>query len=136
MCGINRGQTAFALAGLMAFTAACAGPGASPDAGLIGQARDIFGTLPSVMASPGNPATPAMVSPGRTLFYESRISADGTGSCARCHPFSHYAADGLPKSIGNRGRTSPRNAPTLLNAAAQIAAHWIGNRTGVEDQAR
>jgi cytochrome c peroxidase len=49
---------------------------------------------------------------------------------------SLYAADGLKKSIGNNGKLNPRNAPTVLNAAGQISAHWIGNRTDVEDQAR
>jgi cytochrome c peroxidase len=47
-----------------------------------------------------------------------------------------YAADGLKKSIGNNCKVNPRNAPTLLNAAGQISAHWIGNRVDVEDQAR
>jgi cytochrome c peroxidase len=70
------------------------------------------------------------------LFFESRISVDGTVSCAKCHPFSLYAADGLRKSIGNRCLENPRNAPTVLNAAGQIAQHWIGNRADVEDQAR
>ena len=120
----------------MAFAAACSGQAARPDADLVRQARDLFGALPAVMASADNPVTPAKVALGKTLFYESRISVDGTVSCARCHPLSLYAVDGLPKSVGNRCRTSPRNAPTVLNAAAQIAAHWVGNRTSVEDQAR
>jgi cytochrome c peroxidase len=47
-----------------------------------------------------------------------------------------YAADGLKRSIGNNCKVNPRNAPTILNAAGQISAHWIGNRTDVEDQAR
>jgi cytochrome c peroxidase len=47
-----------------------------------------------------------------------------------------YGADGLKKSIGNNYKVNPRNAPTVFNAAAQISAHWIGNRTGVEDQAK
>lgn len=73
---------------------------------------------------------------GKILFYETRISVDGTVSCARCHPMGLYAADGLRKSIGNNCKLNPRNAPTILNTAGQISAHWIGNRTDVEDQAR
>jgi cytochrome c peroxidase len=88
------------------------------------------------MESPQNPITPEKVALGKILFYETRISADGAVSCARCHPFGCYAADGLKKSIGNNCRVNPRNAPTILNAAGQISAHWIGNRTGVEDQAK
>jgi cytochrome c peroxidase len=120
---------------LTAAAAACAGQAARPDPALVKQARELFGALPGVMASPDNPVTPAKVALGKLLYYESRISADGTVSCWRCHPLSFYAADGLPKSIGVRCRTADRNAPTLFNAADQIAQHWVGNRASVEEQA-
>jgi len=103
---------------------------------LAARANQLFGRLPSVMESEKNPITPQKVRLGKILFYETRISIDGTISCSRCHPFSLYAADGLRKSIGNKSMINPRNAPTILNAAAQISEHWIGNRTDVEDQAR
>ena len=109
---------------------------ASDDDALLGQAKQFFGPLPQQMQSEQNPLTPEKVALGKILFYETRVSVDGTVSCARCHPFSLYAADGLKKSIGNGSKVNPRNAPTILNAAAQISAHWIGNRTGVEDQAK
>ncbi len=110
--------------------------GASGDEDLLQQAKQIFSPLPQVMTSEKNPVTPAKVKLGKILFYETRISVDGTVSCARCHPIGLYAADGLKKSIGNNCKVNPRNAPTLLNAAGQISAHWIGNRADVEDQAR
>ena len=110
--------------------------GSNGDEDLLNQAKQIFGALPQVMISDTNPVTPPKVKLGKMLFYEPRISLDGTVSCVRCHPFSLYAADGLTKSIGNNCKINPRNAPTILNAAAQLAAHWIGNRTGVEDQAK
>jgi cytochrome c peroxidase len=110
--------------------------GSNGEEDLLNQAKQIFDPLPKVMVSDKNPVTPEKVKLGKILFYETRISVDGTVSCVRCHPFSLYAADGLIKSIGNNCKINPRNAPTILNAAAQIAAHWIGNRTGVEDQAK
>lgn len=103
---------------------------------LMERANQVFGRLPPVIASEKNSVTPEKVKLGKILFYEVRISVDGTVSCSRCHPFSLYAADGLRKSIGNRCIVNSRNAPTILNAAAQISEHWIGNRTDVEDQAR
>jgi cytochrome c peroxidase len=103
---------------------------------LLKQAKQIFSPLPQVMLSEKNPITPEKIKLGKVLFYETRISVDGTVSCARCHPIGLYAADGLRKSIGNNCKVNPRNAPTLFNAAGQISAHWIGNRTDVEDQAR
>ena len=106
------------------------------DEELVKQAKQIFGPLPKAMVSEKNPITPEKVKLGKILFYETRISVDGTVSCARCHPIGLYAADGLKKSIGNNCKANPRNAPTVLNAAGQISAHWIGNRTDVEDQAK
>jgi cytochrome c peroxidase len=103
---------------------------------LFQQANQTFSQLPKVMASDKNPITPEKVKLGKLLFWESRISVDGTVSCAKCHQFGLYATDGLKKSIGDNCKINPRNAPTILNAADQIAEHWIGNRTDVEDQAK
>ena len=110
--------------------------GSDGDEDLLKQAKQLFGQLPEEMVSHENPITPEKVELGKMLFYDTRISIDGTVSCARCHPFSLYAADGLRKSIGNQCKTNPRNAPSILNSAGQISAHWIGKRTGVEDQAK
>jgi cytochrome c peroxidase len=110
--------------------------GNNGDEDLLKQAKQIFSPLPQVMFSEKNPITPEKIKLGKILFYETRISVDGTVSCARCHPIGLYAADGLRKSIGNNCKLNPRNAPTILNAAGQISAHWIGNRADVEDQAR
>lgn len=106
------------------------------DEALLRQAKSVFGSLPQAMTSEKNPITPEKVKLGKILFYETRISVDGTVSCSRCHPIGLYAADGLKKSIGNHCKVNPRNAPTVFNAAGQISAHWIGNRADVEDQAR
>ncbi len=103
---------------------------------LISRSKQVFGPLPSTMPSDSNPITLAKVKLGKILFYEPRISVDGTVSCAKCHPVSLYAEDGLKKAIGNNCKENPRNAPTIFNAAAQISEHWIGNRKSVEDQAK
>lgn len=53
-------------------------------------------------------------------------------SYARCHQPSLYGTEVLPKSVGVENRPNPRNAPTILNAALQLAAHWYGDRISVE----
>ena len=106
------------------------------DEDLLNQAKQIFGVLPQVIVSEKNRVTPEKVKLGKILFCETRISVDGTVSCARCHPIGLYGADGLKKAIGNNCKVNPRNAPTIFNAAGQTSAHWIGNRVDVEDQAR
>jgi len=105
------------------------------DADLRAQAAAIFKPLPKTMTSPDNPITPEKVALGRMLFFETRVSEDGTVSCARCHLPWLYGIDGLQKPIGAEHRVNPRNAPTVLNAALQISAHWRGDRKSVEDQA-
>ncbi len=109
---------------------------AGPDEDLIARAKAVFGPLPASMPSADNPITPEKVRLGNILFFESRISVDRTVSCAKCHPPALHAADGLRKAVGNHCKENPRNSPTIVNAASQISAHWIGNRTDVEDQAR
>jgi len=126
----------FVLVASMLFFAGTSSAAGSGDSDLLKQAGQTFGALPKVFSTAKNPVTPAKSELGRVLYFETRISVDGTVSCARCHPFGLYAADGLKKSIGHDSKVNPRNAPTILNTAGQISAHWIGNREDVEDQAK
>lgn len=100
------------------------------------QVKNLFGPLPKVIESKDNPITPEKVTLGKMLFYDTRISVDGTVSCFKCHWINLYATDGLKKSIGNNYKLNPRNSPSVFNAAGQISEHWIGNRSSVEDQAK
>lgn len=102
---------------------------------LLQQARQIFKALPQDMGTPENPLPPARVELGRMLFFETRVSIDGTVGCVKCHQPFLYGTDGLPRAIGVKDRVGAHNAPTILNAAVQMAAHWTGNRKDVEDQA-
>lgn len=76
-----------------------------------------------------------LVELGRMLFFEPRVSVDGTVSCSRCHLPQLYGTDGLPRSIGAGGKANPRNSPTVLNSALQFSQHWRGDRESLEDQA-
>ncbi len=109
---------------------------AAGDEALIKRASQILGPLPASMPADQNPITPEKIKLGKMLYYEPRISVDGTVSCSKCHPVALYGADGLRKSVGHNCRENPRNDPSVFNAASQISEHWIGNRTSVEDQAK
>jgi cytochrome c peroxidase len=87
------------------------------------------------MAAAEFPVTPARVALGKKLFFDPRLSLDGTVSCANCHRPALYGTDALPKSIGVEHKLNARNAPSVLNAALQFKAHWIGDRMNVEEQA-
>lgn len=54
---------------------------------------------------------------GRKLFFDKRLSIDGTVSCATCHKPGKAFTDQLPVSEGIRGQHTERNAPSILNAA-------------------
>lgn len=105
------------------------------DQTLLQKATEAFKPLPADMATAQSPLPKARVELGRKLFFDPRLSADGTIACATCHRPALYGTDALPKSIGVKHRPNARNAPTVLNAALQFTAHWTGNRADVEDQA-
>jgi cytochrome c peroxidase len=111
-----------------------AAPAAGDDA-LLKDALSLFAPLPQDMATAERPITPALVDLGHALFFDPRVSIDGTASCARCHQPQLYGGDALPKSHGHHDKINSRNAPTVLNTALQIKQHWSGNREDVEDQA-
>lgn len=112
-----------------------AGRADESDAQLLKDAQDVFEPLPKDMATREFPATPERVSLGRMLFSDTRVSADGTVSCMRCHQASLYATDALPKSRGAHDKLLPRNANTVFNAALHVRQHWRGDFETVEQQA-
>jgi cytochrome c peroxidase len=82
-----------------------------------------------------NPQTPEKVALGQKLFFEGRLSADGTVACATCHDPARAFTDGRPASVGIHGRTGQRNAPTVLNALYNKTQFWDGRAKSLEDQA-
>jgi cytochrome c peroxidase len=129
------GQVAAAL-GMALLVASSSAFAATPDdEALLKQAQSLFKPLPKDMGTAEFPVTPERTTLGRLLFFDPRISLDGTVSCSKCHQPFLYGTDALAKPIGVMDRHNPRNAPTVLNAALQSAAHWRGDRENVEDQA-
>lgn len=84
------------------------------------------------MATPA----PAQVSLGRALFFERRLSINGTLSCAMCHlPEQGFTANELRTSVGMEGVSLRRNAPTLLNVAYVKHLFHDGRAGSLEAQA-
>ena len=84
---------------------------------------------------PDNPQTPEKVALGQRLFFDGRLSADGTVACASCHNPDRAFTDGKPTSIGIHGSVGQRNVPTLLNALYNRTQFWDGRAKTLEDQA-
>src|SRR5882724_6642242 len=69
------------------------------------------------------------------LFFDGRLSADGTVACSTCHDPVRAFTDGRPTSIGIQGRAGQRNAPTILNALYNKTQFWDGRAKTLEEQA-
>ncbi|MEW8068757.1 MAG: cytochrome c peroxidase [Candidatus Thiodiazotropha endolucinida] len=85
-----------------------------------------------------NPPTAEKIKLGKKLFFDTRLSADGTLSCASCHVLNDDkgGGDGRTASIGIDGKQGTRNAPTVFNAAFQKVLFWDGRASSLEDQAK
>jgi cytochrome c peroxidase len=84
---------------------------------------------------PDNPQTPEKISLGQKLFFERRLSADGTVSCSTCHNPDLAFTDRKSTSVGIKGRVGQRNAPTILNALYNKTQFWDGRAKTLEEQA-
>ena len=83
------------------------------------------------------PPTPERVRLGRWLYYDTRLSADNTISCATCHRPENAFSEPTPVSTGIGGQKGNRKAPTFLNAAWALFPHtfWDGRAGSLEEQA-
>jgi cytochrome c peroxidase len=84
---------------------------------------------------PDNPLTPEKIALGEKLFFDGRLSADGTVACATCHDPARAFTDGRAVSVGIDGRTGQRNAPTVLNVLYNKTQFWDGRAKTLEEQA-
>ncbi len=71
-----------------------------------------------------NPFTVEKAELGRFLFYDIRLSGNGTQSCASCHEQARAFTDGRSLATGSTGQVHPRNSPSLTNAAYNATLTW------------
>lgn len=72
---------------------------------------------------------------GRALYFDLRLSADGTVSCASCHDVGRGFAERRATSIGIGGAIGRRNAPTILNAGLLAGPLRNGRAADLEEEA-
>lgn len=82
-----------------------------------------------------NPMTPEKVALGRQLFFDKRLSGDGSRSCYSCHLCENGLTDGLPTAIGAREKKLTRSSPTLWNIGYHSEFYWDGRSGSLEKQA-
>jgi cytochrome c peroxidase len=91
--------------------------------------------LPDVPIPKDQPLTPSKVELGRLLFFDPRLSGDGSISCADCHDPKKGWGDGNDLSRGYPGTVHWRNSQTILNAAFLKNWFWTSSAPSLEKQA-
>ncbi|MCB0791332.1 MAG: c-type cytochrome [Flavobacteriales bacterium] len=81
-----------------------------------------------------NPLTDASVRLGRKLFFEPRLSRNGTIACGSCHFPERAFSDTIPRSLGVDGSPGLRNAPPLFDLAYHTAYFRDGGVPSLELQ--
>lgn len=102
-------------------------PSGEPSGG--GPAASVFAALTKIEVDEKK------VELGRRLYFDGRLSGDGTVSCATCHAFDKGGADGAKTSTGIRGQLGPINSPTVLNSHLNFVQFWDGRAKDLEEQA-
>ncbi len=94
-----------------------------------------LGLLPIIWPK-DNKYTPEKAELGWLLYFDKRLSADGTISCASCHDPKLAFTDGGAVSKGIRGQLGGRSAPTVINRAYSLDQFWDGRAKSLEEQAK
>lgn len=78
----------------------------------------------------------AKVALGHDLYFDGRLSGDGSIQCHTCHQLDKGGVDRLETSTGIEGKKGPINAPTVFNAAFNFVQFWDGRAADLADQAK
>lgn len=79
--------------------------------------------------------SPEIVACGKALFFEKKLSATGTISCATCHDPEFFYTDGLQVASGNFGKVGTRNSPTIGASSDSLQQFHDGRTIGTPLQA-
>ncbi|TGL87231.1 cytochrome-c peroxidase [Leptospira congkakensis] len=101
------------------------------------KAKQIIGALPAKMPGSEND-TEELISLGKKLYFEKKLSLNETQSCNSCHNVEGKGAgvDNLSTSPGAFGKNGDRNSPTVLNAGFHFVQFWDGRAADLKAQAK
>jgi cytochrome c peroxidase len=97
--------------------------------------QDRVWLLGAVPEPSDNRSTPERVELGKALFFDPRLSGNGTLSCGTCHNPALGWSDGLRTGVGINGTVLGRATPTVVNTAYNTQFMWDGRKKSLEDQA-
>lgn len=148
--GLPRGIAALAFLACVGIGGGMSAKAAPPDSDLFYQTPDPSliqdepvavkppsGFPPLETALPAaNPLTKGRIELGKQLYFDPRISKNGTVSCATCHNPAKGWTDNLKTSTGINGQKGGRNAPSVINTAYGKTMFWDGRAPSLEGQAQ
>ncbi|UCH29442.1 MAG: cytochrome-c peroxidase, partial [Myxococcales bacterium] len=84
------------------------------------------GKFPDQKIPEDNPQSPEKVALGHQLFFDARLSVDGSRSCYSCHQNEHGNGGETPTAIGAKDKPLTRHSPVIWNTAYFEAFYWDG----------
>ena len=91
--------------------------------------------LPELPVPEDNPQTTEKIALGKMLYFDKRLSKDGTISCATCHDPEMAWTEHRATSKGIGDQVGGANSPTVINAAYAKKQFWDGRADSLEEQA-
>lgn len=91
--------------------------------------------LGAIKVPEDNPLTPEKVELGRRLFFDTRLSSDGSRACYSCHQNEQGTGGKDPVAIGAGDVPLTRHAPVMWNVAYLPKLYWDGRAGSLEAQA-
>jgi cytochrome c peroxidase len=92
--------------------------------------------FPELKIPADNPQSPEKIALGRQLFFDARLSVDGTRSCYSCHQNEHGNGGETPLAVGAKEKPLTRHSPVIWNTAYFDAFYWDGRSASLEAQAK
>lgn len=92
--------------------------------------------LPPVPWPADNAYTQDKAELGRLLYFDKRLSANGSVSCATCHNIPCAYSDCRAIAVGIDDTKGTRHSPTIINAAYAEFLFWDGRAKSLEEQCK
>ncbi len=92
--------------------------------------------FPEMKVPEGNPQSMVKALLGAQLFFDPRLSVDGTRSCYSCHQNEHGNGGETPLAVGAKDKQLTRHSPVIWNTAYFDRFYWDGRADSLEAQAK
>ncbi len=93
-------------------------------------------SFPSMPIPADNPQSDAKIALGHQLFFDKRLSVDGSRSCYSCHQNEHGNGGETPLAVGAQEKQLTRHSPSIWNVGYLDALYWDGRAPSLEAQAK